>query len=612
MEPSSPPLNSGSTRSDCPPNMTYAEVAKANGLRYAVSDVPPVPLSIALGIQHYLTMLGATYLIPTLICPAMGANVEQTGRVISTIFFVSGLNTLIQTSIGDRLPIVQGGSFAYLPAVFGIIANPELQSITDDSERFFATMRVIQGAVIVVGLVQIFIGYTGVFSSILRFVSPITVTCVIVSIGLGLYGIAFTGVSECWTLGLTVMGLTVLFSLYLSRFKVFGFPLFDLFPILLAIVLTWSLAGILTAAGVWEGDSLCSTSRTREYVLSAPWFFIPNPFQFGAPVFRGYAIVPMIGSMLAAMIESVGDYYSCANISGAPPPTSGIIARGLAAEGIGVVFAGLWGTGSGTTSYSENIGAIGITGVGSRAVVQCGALTMMIVSVISKFGVLLATMPHPMVSGLYCVVFGIIVAVGLSNLQHVNLNNQRNIFVLGFAIFNAFSIAGPGGYFATVEGNPFGNTNGAAIASSIFSSPMIVAFIISLTLDTTAGGATPEERGLTIWEVASAADINNDPEYIQVYSLPLCFPRMTHNCAYLEYTSRGKMPPPPENGVYQASRGDLGDLCCPCLSRDETNRESNDQESAEEEGTRDSPTENKMHCEEESSESELAAGDNSC
>ncbi len=178
MEPSSPPLenrNSGSTRSnDPPPNMTYAEAAKANGLRYTVCDVPPVPLSIFLGIQHYLTMLGATYLIPTLICPAMGANVEQTGRVISTIFFVSGLNTLIQTSIGDRLPIVQGGSFAYLPAVFGIIANPELQSITDDSERFFATMRVIQGALIVVGLVQIFIGYTGVFSSILRFVSPIT------------------------------------------------------------------------------------------------------------------------------------------------------------------------------------------------------------------------------------------------------------------------------------------------------------------------------------------------------------------------------------------------------------------------------------------------------
>ena len=48
--------------------------------------------------------------------------------------------------------------------------------------------------------------------------------------------------------------------------------------------------------------------------------------------------------------------------------------------------SGLWGTGCGTTSYAENIGAIALTGVGSRAVVQCGAITMMIFSVFAKFG----------------------------------------------------------------------------------------------------------------------------------------------------------------------------------------------------------------------------------
>ena len=48
--------------------------------------------------------------------------------------------------------------------------------------------------------------------------------------------------------------------------------------------------------------------------------------------------------------------------------------------------SGLWGTGCGTTSYAENIGAIALTGVGSRAVVQCGAITMMILSIFAKFG----------------------------------------------------------------------------------------------------------------------------------------------------------------------------------------------------------------------------------
>ena len=82
--------------------LTYREKAKRNGIKYTVTDVPPLPLAIMLGVQHYLTMLGATVLIPLLICPAMGANGSQTAEVISSIFFVSGINTLVQTSIGDR------------------------------------------------------------------------------------------------------------------------------------------------------------------------------------------------------------------------------------------------------------------------------------------------------------------------------------------------------------------------------------------------------------------------------------------------------------------------------------------------------------------------------
>lgn len=179
-------------------------------------------------------------------------------------------------------------------------------------------------------------------------------------------------------------------------------------------------------------------------------------------------------------------------------------------------------------------------------------------------GVLLASMPHAMASGLYCVVFAMIVSVGLSNLKHIDLDNQRNLFILGFSIFNSLSVAGPGGYFASVEGNPFGTSNGAAIALSLFSSPMIIAFLTSMILDNTASGATREERGLTVWEKASEADVNNDPEYVRVYSLPLFFARLFRNCSYLEYTSRGKFPDPPANG-YQASKGDVGELCCPCF-----------------------------------------------
>ena len=75
------------------------------------------------------------------------------------------------------------------------------------------------------------------------------------------------------------------------------------------------------------------------------------------------SVFGMLAGVLASMIESVGDYYACARLSGAPPPPVHAVNRGIGIEGIGCILAGAWGSGNGTTSYSENIGAIGITKV---------------------------------------------------------------------------------------------------------------------------------------------------------------------------------------------------------------------------------------------------------
>ena len=53
----------------------------------------------------------------------------------------------------------------------------------------------------------------------------------------------------------------------------------------------------------------------------------------------------------------------------------------------------------------------------------------------SAAGSLFLTIPSPIVGGIFCVMFGMIAAVGLSNLQFVDLNSTRNLFVLGFSIF---------------------------------------------------------------------------------------------------------------------------------------------------------------------------------
>lgn len=75
--------------------------------------------------------------------------------------------------------------------------------------------------------------------------------------------------------------------------------------------------------------------------------------------------------------------------------------------------------------------------VGSRRVIQCGGLIMIIFGLLSKFGAFFITIPEPIVGGIFCVMFAMITAVGLSNLQFVNLNSTRNLFVLGFSVFFA-------------------------------------------------------------------------------------------------------------------------------------------------------------------------------
>jgi nucleobase transporter 1/2 len=224
------------------------------------------------------------------------------------------------------------------------------------------------------------------------------------------------------------------------------------------------------------------------------------------PVFGAGAIVGMMAGYLASIIESVGDYYACARLSGAPVPDAKVIDRGIGMEGIGCVIAGIFGTGNGTTSYSENIGAIGLTRVGSRCVVQYGALIMIALGLVGKFGALFTTIPQPIVGGMYCVMFGMIAAVGLSNLQFVDLNSARNLFILGFAIFMGLSVPEyfnvyPLTWGSTAADAGFLDRTVAAFASvldTIGKTGMAVGAVSALILDNTIPG-TREERGLVAW-----------------------------------------------------------------------------------------------------------------
>ena len=493
------------------------EDKKSNDMIYGIDDIPPVPQSITLGLQHYLTMLGSTVAIPLFLSDALGLdknNPEDFANIailMATMFFVSGVATILQTTLGNKLPIVQGGTFSYLAPTFAILGMAHLKS-----EGFEVRMAEVQGAIIVGGLVQVVIGYSGLVGKFLKYIGPITIAPTIALIGLALYPFGVAKVGEDWVLGGGTILLMILFSQVLRK----KHRVFELFPVLLAMLLAWVLAFIFTGTGYYEPTDPGYIDLSK--IKDVPLFNLPTPLQWGMPTFGLAAIVAMFAGVIAGMIESIGDYYACARMSGAPIPTKKVINKGIGMEGIGCILAGVFGTGNGTTSYSENIGAIGLTRVGSRRVVQFGAGIMILLGLFPMFSAFFASLPGPIIGGMYCTLFGMIAAVGLSNLQFIDLNSSRNLFIIGMAIYLGLSAPV---YYGNMSGDLFAQFE---IFKSVYESQdlqwlqktfkgisdiiiaigktgMAVGAIVALILDNVIPG-TPKERGMEAWNISAGED----------------------------------------------------------------------------------------------------------
>jgi nucleobase transporter 1/2 len=489
---------------------------KKHWIVYPIGSKPKWGLAILLGIQQYLTMFGATVLIPFIVGGAMGLPMEQLALLISTIFFTSGICTLIQQSpLGNKLPVIQGGTFSFLPPTFAIIFLLTAEKASAVGIPLWQLrIQEVSGAIMIASVVEIVLGYTGIMGHVRKLISPIVIGPTIAMIGLALFGIGAPWMATNWIISLiTLVALIVYSQVFSVKSRVFM-----LFPVLLAIATGWVASFLGTVIGLIPLDNAANLSGKLGLVSASSWIsFQPMvPFKWGFPNLGSATlwagVFGMLAGYLASMIESIGDYYACARISEAPVPTGRMISRGLGAEGLGCFIAGVLQTCNGTTTYSENIGSIGLTRVASRRVVRCGAVAMLLIPIIGKFGAIMATLPTPVVGAMFVGLFGMIASVGLSNLQIVNLNNSRNLFIIGLSFFAGLSVPFwftphfdvatqkiVSGAIAWGDPGSFINVVGG-IFQALLSTGMAVTAIIGITLDNLLPGATRAERGLEVWE----------------------------------------------------------------------------------------------------------------
>ncbi|XP_072291676.1 xan_ur_permease domain-containing protein [Eucyclogobius newberryi] len=521
-----------------------------NKLAYCVTDVPPWYLCIILGIQHCLTAFGGIIAIPLIL--SQGLCLQHDGltqsHLISTIFFVSGICTLLQVTFGIRLPILQGGTFTLLAPSMAMLSMPEWTcptwtqnaslvnaSSTEFIEVWQSRMRALQGSIMVGSLFQVFVGFSGLIGLFMRFIGPLTIAPTISLIGLSLFDSAGTSAGNHWGISAMTTSLIILFSQYLRHIAV-PFPfyskakklhttrvyVFQILPVLLGSSISWLICYILTTYNVLPSNPaqygyLARTDLKGDVIAQAPWISFPYPGQWGTPTVSLAGVVGILAGVISSMIESVGDYHACARLSGAPPPPKHAINRGIGIEGLGCLLAGAWGTGNGTTSYSENVGALGITKVGSRMVIVASGVLMVVMGVFGKAGAIFTTIPSPVVGGMFMVMFGVVAAAGVSNLQYADMNSSRNIFIFGFSMFSGLVIPN------WILKNPNTFNTGVVeldqVLQVLLTTSMFVGGLFGFILDNTIPGSK-QERGILAWNKAHEDDSSNTLESGEVYNLP--------------------------------------------------------------------------------------------
>jgi xanthine/uracil permease len=486
-------------------------------LVYGVEEKPKSLVEAALlGLQHYLIMFGATVAVPIIIATMLAETYRLPEDVYRDLVWTmvtvqllgAGLATLLQVNprIGSGLPIVQGSSFSFLGPILAIVGSGEVIArlegykslnhfveATDPYVRASIVLSYVTGSIMAASLFEILLGYSGLMGRLKKYITPVSIGPTITVIGLSLYSApAAMNVDVGWWQALLVVLLIVVFNQILGR----RILRLQMFSIMLSLVIVWAISAAATLAGLARGATAVDFEPLRRVIEGAELVRPPTPLPWGWPRIFLPFVIGMLAAYLASMVESIGDYHTVSKLSGLKPPSPRTISKGLGAEGLGCFIASLFGAVSGYTSYSENIAAIGLTRVASRFVFVVGGLLIILLGgVLTVWGAFMASMPKPVIGGMYLALFGLIAAVGVSVTALADLTSPRNLLIIGVSMFAGLAV--PVAAKAAVWPQPPDPVLWTLVSSVklLSETGMAVTAAVAIALDNLIPG-TPEERGL--------------------------------------------------------------------------------------------------------------------
>ncbi len=402
-------------------------------------DKLPLPQTLAAGVQHVITMFGATVLGPLLM-----------GFDTNVAIFFSGIATLIFFAVlGGRIPSYLGSSFSFIGAVIAVTGwapQGAGAAITLNPHIDIALSGIIAAGAIyaAVGLLVMGIG-AGWIEALLP---PVLTGTIVAIIGLNLAPVCVGEISKnAFT---QVMGL---FTLLLVAVLAVGFPPGSTrrrMSILIGVVLAYAgyyiaaNLGLARVIGLEPTDPIVFTQ-----VANAAWTGLPH---FIAPRYDAGSITLIAPVAIVLIAENLGHIKAIGGMLGRERQFNGLIGRAFLADGVATMVSASCG-GTGVTTYAENMGVMRVTGNFSARTFVAAALFAILLGLSPKLGALIHTIPLPVIGGLSFVIFGIITAVGVGIWVRngVDFTRSRTLITVGTAM-----VAGWGNLTVKLGGFAFG------------------------------------------------------------------------------------------------------------------------------------------------------------
>jgi uracil-xanthine permease len=420
---------------------------------HPVDEILPAPKLLTLGFQHVLVMYAGAIAVPLIVGRALNLPPEEVAFLISADLFVCGIVSIIQSLgatqyFGIKLPVMMGVTFASVGPMVAVATSTPGH---DGARALF-------GAIIAAGIIGILIA--PFISRMLRFFPPVVTGTLILTIGISLMPIGIN-----WIFGLQVgptapkivdpaaaawletaraagsmpasvtLAPTMQNPLYASGRNIMIALLVLGTILLISRFAKGFMANIAVLLGIVVGGIVAAMLGMMSFdkVGAAEWFAVIKPFHFGMPTFDPIMIATMVLVMLVTLIESTGMFLALSDICKKPMDQKAL-AAGLRADGLGTAIGGIFNTFP-YTSFSQNVGLVGVTGIRSRFVCVAGGAIMIVLGLIPKMGALVESLPTTVLGGAGLVMFGMVAATGVRILARVDFaSNRHNPFIVAISV----------------------------------------------------------------------------------------------------------------------------------------------------------------------------------